>query len=156
MATTINLRDFYLWYTHDEYIEVTDEVAAELHTGKMSQKHHEQRIRRNTAFYSLDASDGIEASALISNNDNPERIFTMMDKHCSLCRALNSLPEVQGRRVEARYLLGRSIQEIAEAEGVSESAVKESLDRGLKAMKKVFKNNFQSCPAICPQSEAGI
>ena len=28
--TTINLKDFYAWYTHDEYIEVSDEVAAEL------------------------------------------------------------------------------------------------------------------------------
>lgn len=26
--TTINLKDFYAWYTHDEYIEVSDEVAA--------------------------------------------------------------------------------------------------------------------------------
>ena len=25
--TTINLKDFYSWYTHDEYIEVPDEVA---------------------------------------------------------------------------------------------------------------------------------
>lgn len=28
--TTINLKDFYSWYTHDEYIEVSDEVAAEV------------------------------------------------------------------------------------------------------------------------------
>ena len=28
--TTINLKDFYSWYTHDEYIEVPDEVAEEL------------------------------------------------------------------------------------------------------------------------------
>ena len=25
--TTINLKDFYPWYTHDEYIEVSEEVA---------------------------------------------------------------------------------------------------------------------------------
>lgn len=28
--TTINLKDFYSWYTHDEYIEAPDEVAEEL------------------------------------------------------------------------------------------------------------------------------
>ena len=28
--TTINLKDFYPWYTHDEYIEVSEEVADEL------------------------------------------------------------------------------------------------------------------------------
>ena len=32
--TTINLKDFYPWYTHDEYIEVSEEVAEELHTSK--------------------------------------------------------------------------------------------------------------------------
>ena len=30
IMTTINLKDFYSWYTTDEYIEVSDEVAAEL------------------------------------------------------------------------------------------------------------------------------
>ena len=33
--TTINLKDFYSWYTHDEYIEVSDEVAAELRADKL-------------------------------------------------------------------------------------------------------------------------
>ena len=28
--TIINLRDFYYWYTQDEYIEVTDDVAEAL------------------------------------------------------------------------------------------------------------------------------
>ncbi len=32
---TINLKDFYAWYTHDEYIEVSDEVAAELKADKL-------------------------------------------------------------------------------------------------------------------------
>ena len=32
--TTINLKDFYSWYTHDEYIEVPDEVAEELKADK--------------------------------------------------------------------------------------------------------------------------
>ena len=34
MATTINLREFYPWYTHDEFVEVSDEVAAELRADK--------------------------------------------------------------------------------------------------------------------------
>ena len=156
MSTTINLRDFYPFYTHDEFVEVSDEVAAELRAGKNYEKHHEQRIRRNKSYYSLDVDDGIETSALACHNDNPERIFTMMENHCGLCQALNSLPEIQGRRVEARYLLGKSIQEIAADEGVSESSIKESIDRGLKAMKKYFSKNFENCPAKCPQNEAGI
>ena len=145
MSTTINLRDFYSWYTHDEYVEVSDEVAAELIADKNYHKAHDRRMRRNNA-YSFDVEADIEAVALASNADNPEAIFTMMDKHCRLCHALNSLPEIQGRRVDAHYLLGMSRKEIAKAEGVCESSVNESIDRGLKAMKKVFSNNFQKCP----------
>ena len=151
MSTTINLRDFYpSEYKSDFFIEVSEEVAAELQSDKRYEKNHERGMRRNKVL-SLDANDGTEtAAAMVCHSDNPEAIFAMMDNHCQLCRALNSLPEIQGRRVEARYLLGKSVQEIAAAEGVTESSVKESLDRGLKAMKKVFQNNFQSCPANCP------
>ena len=148
--TIINLKNFYSWYEQGEITEVSNEVAAELFADKRYEKSHEQRVRRNMAFYSLNVGDGIETSAIACHSDNPEVIFTIMDNHCHLCRALNSLPEIQGRRVEARYLTGKSIQEIAKAEGVSESSVKESITRGIKSMRKVFKNNFQRCPANCP------
>ena len=47
MATTINLRDYYPWYTHDEFIEVSDEVAAELRADKMYEKHHNTGVLRS-------------------------------------------------------------------------------------------------------------
>ena len=138
MSTTINLRDYYPWYTHDELIEVSNEVAAELKADKRYEKTHE-RITRRYKVYSLNAEDGTEEMAAIAcHSDNPEAVFAMMETHCRLCRALNSLPEIQGRRIDARYLQGMSIQEIVKTEGVSESSVKESIDRGLKAMRKVF------------------
>ncbi len=34
--TIINLRDFYYWYTQDEYIEVTDDVAETLRASVLS------------------------------------------------------------------------------------------------------------------------
>ena len=33
--TTINLKEFYPWYTHDEYIEVSEEVADELRASRL-------------------------------------------------------------------------------------------------------------------------
>ncbi len=64
----------------------------------------------------------------------------MKERYCRLCRALNSLPEIQGRRVEAYYILGKSRKEIANAEGVSESAVNAAIEKRLLAMKKYLKN----------------
>ena len=47
MATTINLRDYYPWYTHDEFVEVSDEVATELRADWRYEKNHERSMRRN-------------------------------------------------------------------------------------------------------------
>ena len=152
---TINLKDFYYWYTQDEFLEVSDEVAAELHADKRYTKIHDQRMRRNKSYYSLDKGDCIEASATSYFNDSPEHIFEKKEKHCVLCQALNSLPKIQGRRVEARFLLGKSVQEIAKAEGVTKGSVSISITRGLTAMKKYI-NNSDCLSNFCPQSEAGI
>ena len=151
----INLRDFYPWYAHDEFAEIPDEIAAELHADKRYHKAHDRRMRRNKS-YSFDIEADTETSAIACASDNPEAIFEIMERHCRLCRALNSLSEIQGRRVEAFFLLGMSIQEIAESECVSESSVKESVDRGLKAMKKYFSKSFENCPAKCPESDLYI
>ena len=45
--TTINLKDFYAWYTHDEYIEVSDEVAAELKAGKLYEGVDKSAVRHS-------------------------------------------------------------------------------------------------------------
>ena len=61
--TTINLKDFYPWYTHDEYIEVSEEVAEELRASRLYEAAYQRRVIRNKAQYSLDCEDGIEYSA---------------------------------------------------------------------------------------------
>ena len=146
---TINLRDFYPWYTHDEFVEVSDEVAAELLADKKYEQAHERQIYRYKAHYTLDAENGIEASAVVHSTDDPEAIFDMMERHCNLCCALNSLPEIQGRRIEAHFVFGMSQQEIADKEGVCVSSVNESIKRGLRAMKN-FLINFDKQPEKLP------
>lgn len=92
--TTINLKDFYTWYTHDEYIEVSDEVAAELRADKLYELAHQRRITRNKAQYSLDCNDGIEYSACLSE-PTPQELLERMERFYYLWNALNSLPEVR-------------------------------------------------------------
>ena len=138
--TVINLHDYYSWYKQDEFVEVSDDVAAELLAGKHTDQAHERRMRRNKT-YSLDEAAENEASEIAYCTDSPEAVFGMMEQHCGLCRALNSLPEIQGRRVEAYYLFGKSQRQIAEDEGVSERNVRESISRGLAGMKKYLQNS---------------
>ena len=104
--TTINLKDFYAWYTHDEYIEVSDEVAAELKADKLYEAAYQRRTTRNKAQYSLDCDDGIEYSACL-HEPTPQELLDRMELFVHLWNALNSLPEVQGVRVEAHLILGQ-------------------------------------------------
>jgi len=137
--TTINLKNFYPWYTHDEYIDVSDEVAEELLANKRYEKSYRRRVYYNKAQYSLDVGDGIENEVCMSA-PSPHDVMAHGQITCHLCRALNSLPETQGRRIEAHYILGKSKAEIARAEGVKKASVCESIEHGLRAMKKYLKN----------------
>ena len=142
---TINLRVYYLWYKQDEFVEVSDEVAAELIADKRYKQAYERQMYRYNAHYTLDADNGIEASAIVHTPYDPEAVLENKERHCRLCRGINSLPETQGRRLEAHFLLGMSRKDIAAAEGVSESSVNESIGRGLRAM-KIFLENFDGQP----------
>ena len=137
---TINLRDYYPFYTQDTFLEVPDEVAASLAEAERIERNYICRMYYHKAQYSLDVEDGIERSAVECHILSPEAVLDLMERHCRLCRALNELPEIQGRRVEAHYLLGKSVQEIAKEEGVSEIAVHKAIRKGLEAMKKFLKN----------------
>jgi len=141
MLITINLREFYPFYTHDVFIEVTVEVAEELKADIRYEKAYQRRTIYNKAHFSLNADDGIETSALACHTDNPESVFALIERQCELCRALNSLPESQGRRIEAHYLDGLSKSDIARKQGVSEKNVRQSIKRGLQNMKNNL-NNF--------------
>ena len=138
--TTINLRNFYPWYAQDEFVEVSDEVAAVMLEAKRQERNYTRRMYYNKAQYSLDAGDGIENEA-VYRDLSPHEVYELKLRMCRLCRALNSLPEAQGRRVEAHYILGMSKTEIAQADGISESAVRDAIERGLRSMKKYLKNN---------------
>jgi len=135
--TTINLKDFYYWYLTDVLVEVPDEVAEELIASKRREAAHAERVRYNKAYYSLDCDDGIEYSACL-HEPTPQELLERMELFIRLWNALNSLPEIQGRRIDAHIILGKSIKEIAEAEGVHEESIRQSIKRGLERMKKTF------------------
>ena len=140
IMTIINLRDFYYWYTQDEYIEVSDDVAEALRASVRYEAAYQRRLSRHKAQYSLDCDDGIEYSACLREL-TPDEVLELKERFCRLWNALNSLPPAQGRRVDACIILGKSFSEVALAEGVDESAVRRAVERGLENMKKFLKNS---------------
>ena len=69
--TTINLKDFYYWYTQDQFIEVTEEVAEALRASVRYEAAYQRRLSRHKAQYSLDCEDGIEYSACLHEPHSP-------------------------------------------------------------------------------------
>ena len=72
--TIINLRDFYYWYTQDEYMEVTDDVAEALRASVRYEAAYQRRLSRHKAQYSLDCEDGIEYSACL-HEPTPDEVL---------------------------------------------------------------------------------
>ena len=95
----------------------------------------------NKAYYSLDCDDGIEYSACL-HEPSPQELMDRKELFFRLWNALNSLPEIQGRRVDAHLILGKSYRQIAREEGVDKSTIRRSVERGKEQMKKYLRKNF--------------
>lgn len=139
--TTINLKEFYYWYIADELIEVSDEVAEALRAGKRAENAQNKKIRYHRAYYSLDCDDGIETLA-VRREPSPQELLERKELFFLLWNALNSLPEIQGRRVDAHIILGKTYRAIGAEEKVDKSAVRGSVLCGLAAMRKYIQKNF--------------
>jgi len=138
---TINLRKHYPWITRDEFIEVPEEVYEAIRAGERQESAYKQRMYYHKAHYSLDVGDGIENDAIYPEL-TPEQIYEYKVTMQQLCNALNSLPEIQGRRVDAHYILGMKKVEIAKAEGVTDSCVCGAIKTGLRNMRKYLHNHL--------------
>ena len=143
--TTINLKDFYSWYTQDEYMEVSDEVAEELRANKRYEAAYRRRVTRNKAQYSLDCDDGIEKAAIGWAQPSPEDYIVQKEEqaeHAELLRrlyeAISSLPPTQARRVHARYMLGMKVKDIAVMEGITPSQAGKSIHAALRRLRRYF------------------
>lgn len=136
--TTINLRDYYPFYTEDTFVEVSDEIAAFLVEDKRRQTNYAQYIRDHKAFYSLDRGDGIETAAL-HKPEQPDETVLKAEMEQEFEKALASLSEVQRRRIISHFIDGQSKTAIAVSEGVNESVVRRTITRALAKMKESLK-----------------
>ena len=92
---------------------------------------------RYKAHYSLDCDNGIE-NAILLKPQTPEMFLEEKQLREQIYAAVMALPEKQAKRIYARYYLGMRVGEIAAAEGVDPSRVRDSIRRGLKQLAKYF------------------
>ncbi|MDD3336321.1 MAG: sigma-70 family RNA polymerase sigma factor [Eubacteriales bacterium] len=137
----INLRDYYPIYPNDMFVEVTEEVAEQLHQWEQNEKSHRRKLNRYRAHYSLDIGDGIENDAIFSCT-TPDEVYERKLTRQQLHEAISALPDKQAKRVYAHFIMGMSQADIARAERISTVAVNSSIVRGLQRMGRYLKQNF--------------
>lgn len=92
------------------------------------------------AHYFLDCDNGIE-KAIVQHPPTPEEILESKQLQEQLYAAVMALPDKQAKRIYARFYLGMTVKEIAQAEGVDLSRVYDSIHRGLKRLSKILKKS---------------
>lgn len=131
----INLRELYPdTYNTDTLVEVADEVWAVIRSSQRAEAAYERRKYRHKAHYSLDYGNGIEKAAR-QPVPTPEELLEEKQQREQLYAAVMALPEKQAKR----FYLGLTATEIAHAEGVHPSRVRESIRLGLKKLEEVMR-----------------
>ena len=138
--TTIKLNRYYPHMTENITLEVSDEIAVTLSIGGRMCDSYKRRKREHDEC-SLDGTPGFEADVTYPPL-TPEEIMEQAEDQAALYAALDRLPPVQARRVYARFILGRSVGQIAKAEGVEERNIRETINKGLRALKKYLDFSF--------------
>ena len=132
----INLRELYPnVYKTDTYVEVTDEALDAMKTQDKTEANQRRLIRRYKAYHSLDSENGIERM-FCSCSKAPDELLVEQFVRKQLYDAVMALPDKQAKRIYAHYYLGMSKAEIAQYEGVNESAVRKSIKQGLNILLK--------------------
>ena len=134
----INLRELYPdVYPTDFFIDVTEEVMETIRAAERAETAYERKMYRYKAQYSLDCENGIE-NAVLLKPQTPEMLLEEKQLREQIYIAVMALPEKQAKRIYARYYLGMRVSEIAVAEDVDPSRVRDSIRRGLKQLAKYF------------------
>ncbi len=134
----INLRELYPdTYNTDTLVEVADEVWAVIRSSQRAEAAYERRKYRHKAHYSLDYGNGIEKAAR-QPVPTPEELLEEKQQREHLYAAVMALPEKQAKRIYARFYLGMTATEIAHAESVHPSRVRESIRLGLKKLAELL------------------
>ena len=132
----VNLRKLYpTLYSTDVFVEVSAEVFEAIRTFERAEAAWQRKKYRYRAHYSLDWDNGIENHLLLWP-ETPEEAFEARLMRREIFDALHALPAAQKLRVYARYFLEEKPRQIARREGVCPSCVYNSLQSGLRRLRR--------------------
>ena len=120
-----------------EEIEVTREVADYLEECRLDDRRQNEKIRRH---YSDKEYDEFSIGDFMF--EKPRGFEDALVDKLTIERfpeALDTLPEIQRRRVTAYYIEGLTYQQISDYEGVALNAVVKSVNSAIENLKKYFK-----------------
>lgn len=98
---------------------------------------NDERERLRDLLYH-DAFAMESATALIDELSNPVRICESLYTMDEIFKRLNSLPDHEGSRVYRHYVVGFTIREIAEQDGVNKSAIYQSIYVAMPKVHDIF------------------
>ena len=130
----VNLRELYPdIYQKDVHVDIPNEIMEVISAAQRADIAYERQMYRYNAHYSLDIQDGLEHETLCFSL-TPEAVVEQRQQREWLLCAVMSLPPAQARRLYARFYLGMSVAEIAEAEGVGRVRISSSIRRGIQRL----------------------
>ncbi len=137
----INLRTLYPYYTKDEFIDVSDEVAQAYLEFKRKDEAYRIRTYRHKAYYFLDLM--LECVGDIRSEEaTPQELLEQKELERIVQQGLFTLSEKQQRRIYEHFFLNRKMVDIARAEGVYTSSVSGSIHSRLKQLEKYLQKHL--------------
>ena len=137
----INLRDIYPHYKGDSFVDIPNEILKEIEDCERKEKTYRRYLR----YYNVLLLGDVELCnehELFDMSYVPHDVYEKTTMSAFLHRAVAQLPDKQAKRIYAHFFLGMSNSEIARAEDVDESSVRESIGSGLRKLKKILNDIF--------------
>ena len=139
----VNLRDLYPFYKGNCFVDVPNDVLEVIEDCKRREETYQRYLRFYKVSAILDAGNIDKLESMVV--DKPLPPYEIYDKKLAamlLHQSIAKLPDKQAKRIYAHFFLGMSYTEIAKAEGVAVSTICESIEGGLRNLKKNLKRNF--------------
>ena len=134
----INIRSLYPFYNCDCIIEIPDDVLKVIKDCNRAEKAYQRKLRYHKVKTETLDTENVDAVTMRTMDKplTPYEVYAQKQMNSLLHAAISKLPSKQAKRIFAHFFLDMSYAEIARSEGVYESAVRESVERGLQNLQK--------------------